>query len=106
MPYLCAYFSSINMKYIKTIIIVFFLFCLFISGLGQRSRTFRHLTINEGLAHTDATCFAQDSIGFMWIGTYGGLQRYDGNRLKLFRNAPEDVTGNRINALQVEGDLL
>ena len=34
---------------------------------------FGHLAINEGLAHTDATCIAQDSTGLIWMGTYAGL---------------------------------
>lgn len=39
---------------------------------------FRSLTINEGLAHTDANCVAQDSTGLIWIGTNSGLQKFDG----------------------------
>ena len=47
---------------------------------------FHHLTVDEGLAHTDATSIAQDQQGFIWIGTYRGLNRFDGYELKSFVN--------------------
>jgi signal transduction histidine kinase/DNA-binding response OmpR family regulator/ligand-binding sensor domain-containing protein len=80
-----------------------------LTSAGQNTRRFRHLTINNGLAHTDATCFEQDSIGFIWIGTNSGLQRFDGRELKSFLNETSrffNVYNNRITALKVMGDML
>lgn len=51
---------------------------------------FKQLTINDGLAHTDANCLAQDSTGLIWIGTYAGLQSYDGYSLQTFNYYPEE----------------
>ncbi len=90
------------------------LFLIFISGTiryadCQNVRRFRHLTINNGLAHTDATCFEQDAAGFIWIGTNSGLQRFDGRLLKTFQNELfrfNKVYNNRITALKVTGDTL
>lgn len=45
---------------------------------------FKHLSIENGLAHTDANCLAQDSSGLIWIGTFAGLQSYDGYELRTF----------------------
>jgi len=45
------------------------------------SDRFKQLSINNGLAHADANCIAQDSTGIIWIGTYAGLQSFDGYSL-------------------------
>lgn len=62
------------------------LLCLILSNLNLLfgNELFKQLTINNGLAHTDATCITQDSTGLIWIGTYAGLQSYDGYCLQTF----------------------
>jgi signal transduction histidine kinase/DNA-binding response OmpR family regulator/ligand-binding sensor domain-containing protein len=63
---------------------------------------FKHLTVDEGLSHTDANYIAQDSKGFIWIATYFGLNRYDGYTVKKFYNNNEPVNNafkNRIRCL-------
>ena len=32
-------------------------------GVAHANNVFKNLTVNEGLAHTDANCVAQDKIG-------------------------------------------
>ncbi len=44
---------------------------------------FRHLSTQQGLPQFSATAVEQDSEGFIWVGTQGGLARWDGYR---FRN--------------------
>ena len=66
---------------------------------GDINYFFRHLTVEDGLAHTDAISVIQDDQGFIWIGTNGGLQRFDGNNLVLFWNGESQlgaVYNNRI----------
>ncbi len=68
-------------------ILISLLLCLFTTTYFNclyGSRVFKQLTINEGLAHTDANCIMQDSTGLIWIGTYAGLQSYDGYSLQTF----------------------
>ncbi|WP_153242468.1 ligand-binding sensor domain-containing diguanylate cyclase [Frateuria defendens] len=68
---------------------------------------FAHLTVKEGLPHATTTAFAQDRSGLMWIGTFGGLVRYDGYRTQVFRQAAEPAAGlpdNYIRALQPAAD--
>lgn len=59
-----------------------------IPTLLHANEIFKQLTINNGLAHTDANCMAQDSTGLIWIGTYAGLQSYDGYILQTFDYYP------------------
>ena len=35
---------------------------------------------SNGLSTSEANAIAQTSNGFIWIGSYGGLLRYDGSR--------------------------
>ncbi|MEM7381558.1 MAG: two-component regulator propeller domain-containing protein [Bacteroidota bacterium] len=65
-------------------------FCL---SLGQDApRRFRHLTMDDGLSQSSVTCILKDSKGFMWFGTEDGLNRYDGNRIVVYRHQPNDST--------------
>ena len=47
----------------------------------------------------------RDSLGFVWIGTTNGLQRYDGYAFKEYRHDPNDahsLSSNRINSVLVD----
>lgn len=43
---------------------------------------FKHYQVDDGLLHNNVTSIIQDKRGFMWIGTKGGLSRYDGYTFK------------------------
>jgi signal transduction histidine kinase/ligand-binding sensor domain-containing protein/DNA-binding response OmpR family regulator len=63
---------------------------------------FEHITVDQGLSHSDAMTVAQDRAGFMWIGTNRGLNRYDGYRLKQYMlpiNPRNGLSSNRIQVL-------
>lgn len=88
-------------------------FCLLMLCLplaANRTTRFKQLTVNEGLAHTDATCITQDNTGLIWIGTYAGLQSYDGYTLQRFDYYQEGQkifqSHNRIRAIVCAGDCL
>lgn len=50
--------------------------------------------LKEGLSNSEVRCIYQDKKGFIWFGTYDGLNRYDGYDFKIYRNQPGD--GNSI----------
>ncbi|WP_295768910.1 sensor histidine kinase [uncultured Mucilaginibacter sp.] len=52
---------------------------------GQ-SYYFKHYQVDDGLSHNAVTSILQDSKGLMWIGTRGGLNRFDGYTFKLIKN--------------------
>ncbi|WP_175454729.1 hybrid sensor histidine kinase/response regulator transcription factor [Lutibacter oricola] len=56
------------------------------------------LTISEGLAHNGITTLFEDSKGYLWIGTYDGLNKYDGYQLKTFKNTIDKniLVSNRV----------
>ena len=49
-----------------------------------------HLGIEQGLSNNTVRCIIQDHYGFMWFGTYDGLNRYDGQGFKVFRSKLSD----------------
>ncbi|MFC2053289.1 two-component regulator propeller domain-containing protein, partial [Chloroflexota bacterium] len=51
---------------------------------------FGHLTTEDGLSNNAIWGIAQDRLGFMWIGTYSGLNRFDGSSFKVYRHDPDD----------------
>ncbi len=60
--------------------------------------TFRHITRNSGLPVDDITSLAQDSSGFIWIGTVEGIFRYDGYNFKNY-SSTNDTVSTLINAI-------
>lgn len=54
---------------------------------------FKHLTVEDGLTQNSITCLAQDKTGFIWIGTYNGLNKYDGYQITTFKASADDSSG-------------
>ncbi|HKL18683.1 MAG TPA: two-component regulator propeller domain-containing protein [Halalkalibaculum sp.] len=56
------------------------------------SLRFEHIGLEEGMAQASANSIMQDSKGFLWITTQGGLHRYDGHEFKVYAETPFDTT--------------
>ena len=66
---------------------------------------FKHLTNEDGLTNSIINDICKDSTGFMWFASNGGLHRYDGYNLKVFKNNPEDsssIAQNNIKSMYVD----
>ncbi|HEY9127426.1 MAG TPA: two-component regulator propeller domain-containing protein, partial [Acidobacteriaceae bacterium] len=57
---------------------------------GLADLNFEVMGTAQGLPHDSVYGFAQDSRGFLWIATFGGLSRYDGYRLRNYIHAAHD----------------
>src|SRR5688572_645812 len=67
------------------------LICFFLSFFFLGAQTpITYLGINQGLSNNSVRCILQDHKGFMWFGTYDGLNRYDGYSFRVFRNKIND----------------
>lgn len=78
------------MRSVKLFISVFLL--IFCRGAFSTSRqNFPELiSVNEGLSQSFVNCIFQDSRGYLWIGTFDGLNRYDGRHFEIFRSSADD----------------
>ena len=59
-------------------------------SFASQSLRFEHLTQEDGLSQGFVTALAQDSLGFLWIGTQDGLNRFDGYEIRSYYFDPED----------------
>jgi len=76
-----------------------FMLCLIpYADLFAQQYSFINYSIEDGLAQSQVQTIFQDDKGYVWLGTYGGLSRYDG---KSFVNySKEDgLLDNRINCI-------
>lgn len=88
--------------------IVFLILFVCISQLATaKEYYFKHYRNEQGLSHNTVICTAQDKSGFMWFGTKDGLNRFDGNRFKLYVNVEGDsssIAANYIRAICPDKD--
>ncbi|GAB5533937.1 MAG: sensor histidine kinase [Rubricoccaceae bacterium] len=63
--------------------------------------TFRHLGTEDGLSNGSVLAVAQDALGFIWVGTADGLDRFDGVSVRAFRHDPDSssLASNVVQAL-------
>lgn len=99
------------MKILKHIaLITFFSLLLILNGVNsyalndpQKKRLyFKSYTLDQGLSHNTVFSIEQDYQGFIWFGTQGGLNRFDGYEFKKYFHDPEDsltLPGNTVNCV-------
>ena len=71
-----------------------------------RTYYFNHIGARQGLAQNTVGAILQGDKGFIWLGTQGGLHRYDGYHLKRFHHEAsrtDSLPDNVISALASDG---
>lgn len=82
------------MRAFRLILLPFLLLASFyISGQNLGSLKFdtyysEYAKLEHALSQNTIQCLLQDSRGFIWIGTWDGLNRFDGYTFKIFRQDP------------------
>lgn len=86
---------------------VLFLVMLFLFGAHAQNIKFEHYNDNNGLSHNSIRHITQDEHGFLWIGTFSGLNRFDGYEFKTYLSNPAESSGinsDDITALKLDKD--
>jgi signal transduction histidine kinase/ligand-binding sensor domain-containing protein len=60
---------------------------------------FRRWGVQDGLPQSSVTGLVIDGLGFVWGGTYGGIFRFDGQRIIPQRGASGEPIGSSFNSL-------
>jgi len=96
------YFCLVNnhldsMKITRLCLIIF---CLFLSfQISAETIFFDHLGGKNSLSQLSVNSIYQDELGVIWIGTRYGLNKYDGNKIEVFKHITHDknsLFGNNI----------
>ena len=89
---------------LRIILIHIITFVLLLTNLICYSSDYfiEYITAEQGLSQNEVTTILQDSKGFMWFATRGGINRYDGYNFVHFKsgaNQPGSLTSPSVEAL-------
>ncbi len=80
---------------------------VFTAASAQRTLYFRNLSVADGLGDMTVSAIYRDSIGYVWVGTATGADRFDGAHFKHFPLPGDDPKLKRVNAfIELHGKLL
>ncbi len=82
---------------------------LFFAGLlnvlllfAQDDLRIKYYTLEDGISQVTINELLKDSLGFVWVGTQDGLNRFDGKEFKAYKYNESDsssISGNHITSL-------
>jgi len=58
--------------------------------VSSHQYSFNYYSTAQGLSNNSVICTIQDNLGYLWIGTKDGLNRFDGRNFKVYRKIPGD----------------
>lgn len=82
------------MRNFIVILIAFF----FSINVFSQQYNFVNYSIEDGLAQSQVRAISQDKSGYLWIGTLGGLSKFDGVHFESF-STNDGLMDNQINAI-------
>jgi len=81
------------------ILIILFLLSACISSHAKITLPpYRHYTLRDGLPQMQIWSMLQDSRGYLWIGTKGGISRYDGEKFTNYSQV-DGLADNRVDRI-------
>ena len=106
--YIC---SQKRMRVMKKRLYISLFILLLLSAFGIRLQaqdySLRFYDDNDGLSHWHLTQTIQDSSGMIWVATWNGLNRFDGNHFVTFKPELGDgvpIHGDRIRRVRLTED--
>lgn len=96
------------MKPLKYSLIVFLLCLTCLASLARAQYSVVRLSNENGLSNSSVNCFCEDSRHRLWIGTWDGLNVYDGREFQIYRHERNfsGSIGNNIIRQIIEQDSL
>lgn len=90
----------------KKCVAIFLLLFLVALPFYAWNREYKVFDTSNGLADNTVKCITQDSLGFIWMGTFNGLCRFDGKEFVTYKHNPTDensIANNHIEAILAAG---
>ena len=87
------------------------IFLILVASLGtvfpQKPQIkFKHLKVHHGLSQSWVKSICQDQQGFMWFGTFDGLNKYDGYNFTVYKHNPKNknsLSNSLIETMYIDG---
>lgn len=89
----------------KSKLIIVFIFIISLSRLMGQNIKFEHYNESNGLSYNSVRHIVQDKNGFLWFGTFFGLNRFDGYQFKPFLSATlgkDKINNDDITAIEYD----
>jgi signal transduction histidine kinase/ligand-binding sensor domain-containing protein/CheY-like chemotaxis protein/AraC-like DNA-binding protein len=77
------------------------------SVISNNQINFKQISLKEGLSQSTVYDIKQDQLGYIWIATTDGLNRYDGYKFVVYRHDENDensLPSNSITSLLIDND--
>lgn len=91
------------LKMLSRLFLVFIVvFSRYSQVLADEIERFEHLNSRDGLSQNSVLSIYCDNKGFIWLGTFDGLNRYDGYTFRIFKAEPgklNTLTNNRVSRI-------
>lgn len=81
-------------------VICFLLYIYALPASAQLKGIVSHYSTENGLSHDGVLCITRDKEGFMWFGTWDGLNRFDGNNFVVYKSHPGDRSNLKNNKIR------
>ena len=81
--------------------IIFFLSTISINLFAREQVTFQHFSVDNGLSQNTVMAIMQDRKGFMWFGTWDGLNKFDGYEFTIYKSRPGDLSNISTNRIDM-----
>ncbi|HDZ06674.1 hypothetical protein LCGC14_0190100 [marine sediment metagenome] len=91
----------------RNVFCIFISIILFAASLTAQDIKFEHYNDDNGLSHNAVRHIVQDKHGFLWLGTFAGLNRFDGYEFKSYLSSSTDkakLNNDDITALKLDED--
>ena len=85
----------------KKLRITFIFFLIAFISKGQQ-HYFKNYSVKEGLLQSNVTCGIQSQKGYLWLGTEGGLSKFDGIAFENFGKS-DGLAESKITAIYQDG---
>lgn len=86
----------------KRIVFIIF-FCCYAMQVAAQRYSFYNLSVENGLIQSQVRALAQDGYGHLWVGTLGGISRYDGANFTNY-NVRNGMLDNNTMAIATDKD--
>lgn len=95
---------TVKTKYILVLILCLFTILNSFQNVQaqQTAIGFKHISYKDGLFQSPLVAVLQDKSGYVWLGSWNGLSRYDGVTFRNFRQSDltdKNISHNRINKI-------